>query len=148
MSKDGIWPVYIVPSSYNSKGMIIGWQTNTPSGARSGQLYWFKPAIGYATNLTSTGAAFAPPLADTQYQMVVADGTTNVLPVGAARQFVAQEPIEAVSLLPTGVLSGYIDVNEHEVRFKGAFISPSDGGAGFILDANGQMQGFQILPQP
>ena len=53
-----------------------------------------------------------------------------------------------ISLLPTGVLSGLIDVNQAELPFKGAFISPSAGGAGFILEADGQTVGFQISPQP
>jgi cyclophilin family peptidyl-prolyl cis-trans isomerase len=148
MSKDGIWPVYIVPSSYQAKGMIIGWQTNTPSGACDGQLFWFKPAIGYATNLTSAGAEFAPPVADTQYQVILPGGTTHLLAVSQRRQFVAEPPIVEISLLPSGVLSGLIEVNNEKLPFKGAFISPSAGGAGFILDTNGQTDGFQIPPQP
>ena len=80
--------------------------------------------------------------------MVLAGGTTNSLAVNQARQFVPQPPVVAISLLPTGVLSGYIDVNQDKLAFKGAFISPSAGGAGFILDTNGQMDGFQIPPQP
>jgi hypothetical protein len=72
MSADGIWPVYSVPPSYKGKGMLIGWQTNTPSGASDGQLFWFKPAIGFATNLTSIGARFQAPVENTQYQMRVA----------------------------------------------------------------------------
>jgi hypothetical protein len=148
MSKDGIWPVYIVPSSYKDKGMIIGWQTNTPSGACDGRLFWFKPATGFATSLTVTGAEFAAPVAGTQYQMVLAGGTTNSLAVNTVRQFVPQPPVVAISLLPTGVLSGYIDFNKDKLAFKGAFISPSAGGAGFIMDTNGQMAGFQIPPQP
>jgi hypothetical protein len=163
MSKDGIWPVYIVPSSYKRKGMIIGWQTNTPSGTCDGQLFWFKPAIGYATNLTSSGAAFEAPAEGTDYPMVRAGGITNWLAVSNARQFVPQSTTAGISfmptgiqsnsivrifLLPTGVLSGTIDVDGKNRPFKGAFISPADGGAGFILDANGQTDGFQILPQP
>jgi cyclophilin family peptidyl-prolyl cis-trans isomerase len=148
MSQGGIWPVYIVPSSYKGRGMIIGWQTNTPSGACDGQLFWFKPAIGFATNLTSSGAAFAAPVAGTQYQMVLAGGTTNSLAVSPARQFVPAPPIVGISLLPTGVLSGFIDVNQHKLPFKGAFISPTAGGAGFIVDTNGQTDGFQIPAQP
>jgi cyclophilin family peptidyl-prolyl cis-trans isomerase len=148
MSKDGIWPVYIVPPSYKGKGMIIGWQTNTPSGACDGQLFWFKPSVGSASNLTCTGAAFAAPAAGTQYQMVLAGGTSNALAVSQTRQFVPAPPIVGISLLSTGVLSGSIDLNNNKRPFKGAFVSPSAGGAGFIVDTNGQMDGFQILPQP
>jgi cyclophilin family peptidyl-prolyl cis-trans isomerase len=148
MSADGIWPVYIVPPSYKGKGMLIGWQTNTPSGASDGQLFWFKPAIGFATNLTSTGARFQAPVENTQYQMRVAGGTSASLPVSTAGQFVPQPPIVGISLLPTGVLSGHIDVNNTTFQFKGAFISPSQGGAGFVLEPDGQTEGFTIDPQP
>jgi cyclophilin family peptidyl-prolyl cis-trans isomerase len=148
ISKDGVWPVYVVPSSYKGKGMIIGWQTNTPAGACDGQLFWFKPSSGVATNLTSTGAEFAAPVAGAQYQMVLAGGTSYPLAVNQARQFVPESPITGISLLSTGVLSGYIDINQAKFPFKGAFISPSAGGAGFILEANGQTVGFQIPPQP
>jgi cyclophilin family peptidyl-prolyl cis-trans isomerase len=148
ISKDGIWPVYIVPTSYKGKGMIIGWQTNTPSGSCDGQLFWYKPASGFAANLISTGAEFAAPVADTQYQMVLAGGTTNSLTVSKARQFVPQPPIASISLLPTGGLSGFMDINNDKLPFKGVFISPSAGGAGFILDTNGLTDGFQITPQP
>jgi cyclophilin family peptidyl-prolyl cis-trans isomerase len=147
MSQGGIWPVYIVPPSYKGQGMIIGWQTNTPSGACEGQLFWFKPALGFATNVTSTGAAYAAPVAGTQYQMVLSDGSSNSLTVGHTGQFVAAPPIVAISLLPTGVLSGSIDVNNTKFAFKGAFVSPTAGGAGFIVDTNGP-EGFQIPPQP
>jgi hypothetical protein len=148
MSRNGIWPVYDAPSSYKGKGMIIGWQTNTPSGACDGQLFWSKPGTGLTANLTSTGAAFAAPVTNTQYQIVVAGGTSHSLMVSPARQFVPAPPISSISLLPTGVLSGFIELSDGKRAFKGAFISPSSGGGGFILDTNGQMDGFQILPQP
>jgi cyclophilin family peptidyl-prolyl cis-trans isomerase len=148
MSQDGIWPVYVVPSSYKGKGMVMGWQTNTPSGACEGQLFWCKPGARFASNLTSSGAAFAAPLAGTQYQMALPGGTTNALPVSSARQFVAQSNIVSISLLSTGVLSGYVEVNKTKLAFKGAFIDPTNGGAGFLIEAGGQTEGFQILPQP
>ncbi len=152
MSKDGIWPVYIVPSIYKVKGvgegMILGWQTNTPSGACEGELYWFKPAIGSATNLASTGAKFQAPAAGTTSQMVVAGVTTNSLPVNNGQHFVADPPIVGITLLPSGVLSGHIDIDGDKLPFKGAYISPLEGGAGFIIGADGQPEGFQILPQP
>jgi cyclophilin family peptidyl-prolyl cis-trans isomerase len=148
ISQDGIWPFYSVPSSYRAKGMIIGWQTNTPSGASQGQLFWYKPGTGSASNLVSTGAAFAAPVAGTQYQMVLPGGTTNPLSVNSSRQFVSQSPIVSISLQPSGVLSGYMDVNKDKLAFKGAFIDPTNGGAGFIIDAPGQYEGFQIMPQP
>jgi hypothetical protein len=127
--------------------MIIGWQTNTPLGACDGQLFWYKPGMSFASNLTVTGAAFAAPVAATQYQIVVAGGTTNSLAVSKARQFVPAPPVTGISLLPTGVLSGFIELSDGKRPFKGAFLSPSAGGAGFVLDTNGQTDGFQILQQ-
>jgi cyclophilin family peptidyl-prolyl cis-trans isomerase/methionine-rich copper-binding protein CopC len=147
IAQDGIWPIYIAPSSYKGKGMIIGWQTNTPLGACDGQLFWYKPGMSFASNLTVTGAAFAAPVAATQYQIVVAGGTTNSLAVSKARQFVPAPPVTGISLLPTGVLSGFIELSDGKRPFKGAFLSPSAGGAGFVLDTNGQTDGFQILQQ-
>jgi peptidyl-prolyl cis-trans isomerase A (cyclophilin A) len=146
MSRDGIWPVYIVPPGYKNKGMIIGWQTNSPSGACEGQLFWYKPGTGMSSNLASSGALFAAPLADTQYQLVLAGGVTNTLTVNSARQFVPHSPITAISLLPTGVLSGLIDVNHSNRPFRGAFVSPSAGGGGFFVDTNNQTSGFLISP--
>jgi cyclophilin family peptidyl-prolyl cis-trans isomerase len=148
MSKDGIWPVYIVPSSYKGKGMVIGWQTNdlsSSTGACEGQLFWYKPGAGVVSNLTTTGGAFAAPLADTQYQMLLAGGAAYSLTVGKTRQFVAQSNIVAISLQSSGVLSGYIDLSGGKFPFKGAFISPSGGGAGFIIDTDGQKEGFQLI---
>jgi hypothetical protein len=145
ISKGGIWPVYIVPSSYKGKGMIMGWQTNTLTGACDGQLFWYKPYASFASNLTSTGAVFAAPVAGTHYQMILAGGNTNALAVSSSRQFVAQTPVVSVSLNSSGVLSGYIEVSEEKLAFKGAFIDPTHGGAGFIIDKNGQTQGFQII---
>jgi cyclophilin family peptidyl-prolyl cis-trans isomerase len=146
LSKDGIWPVYIVPSSYKGKGMIIGWETNTSPGACDGQLFWFKPSVGFASMLTTSGAEYMAPVADTQYQMILA-GATNALTISKVRQFVPQSPVVAISLLATGVLSGSIDLNHDNLPFKGAFISPSAGGGGFIIDKNGKIEGFQIFPE-
>jgi len=148
ISKAGIWHVYIVPASYKGKGMIIGWQTNTPSGGCNGRLFWVKPEIGSARNLASTGAKFEAPVADTNYQMVLAGGITNSLPVNKSHQFVPVAPITGISLLPTGVLSGHIDLNGDKRPFKGAFISPSEGGAGFILETGGQTDPFEISIEP
>jgi hypothetical protein len=51
----------------------------------------------------------------------------------------------AISLQSSGVLSGYIDLSGGKFPFKGAFISPSGGGAGFIIDTDGQKEGFQLI---
>ena len=57
-------------------------------------------------------------------------------------------PVTQISLQSTGVLTGQIDVGNEKLPFKGAFVSPSAGGAGFILETNGLTTGFQIPPQP
>jgi hypothetical protein len=145
LSRAGIWSFYTVPSSYSNKGMLIGWETNTPSGACNGQLYWYKPSVGAANGLNSTGAAYFPPVPDTQYQIIL-PGATNSLTVNRAGQFVSQPPVAAITLQPTGILSGAIDLNQSKLPFKAAFISPSAGGAGFIIDNNGKTQGLQIQP--
>ena len=150
LSKEGIWPLYMVPSSYQRKGMIIGWQIITSSNtcASIGPLFWFKPAGGAAANLTATGAKFAPPPANGEFEMVLPGGSTNSLPVKKAGQFSAVAPIVGITLLPTGVLSGSIETNNQRRPFKGVFISPSAGGGGLILDSNGGTEGFEILPKP
>jgi len=145
ISKDGIWPVYIVLSGDKEKGMIVGWQTNTLTGACDGQLYWCQPGGGVASNLISTGALFEAPVAGTHYQMILAGGASNSLAVSASRQFLAQSNVVSISLASTGVLSGYINVSDEKLPFKGAFIDPTNGGAGFIIDKSGQTQGFQII---
>jgi hypothetical protein len=140
----------MVPSSYQRKGMIIGWQIITSSNtcASIGPLFWFKPAGGAAANLTATGAKFAPPPANGEFEMVLPGGSTNSLPVKKAGQFSAVAPIVGITLLPTGVLSGSIETNNQRRPFKGVFISPSAGGGGLILDSNGGTEGFEILPKP
>jgi hypothetical protein len=145
ISTDGIWPVYVVPSSYKKEGMIMGWQTNTHAGACHGQLFWCRPGVGLASNLISTGALFQAPAAGTHYQMILAGGTSNGLAVNSSRQFVAQSNVISISLASSGVLSGIINVSNEKLAFKGAFINPTQGGAGFIIDKSGQTQGFQII---
>jgi hypothetical protein len=91
---------------------------------------------------------FSAPAAGTQYQIVLPGGATNSLTVGAAREFLPQPPVIGISSLPNGVLTGVVSVNHHDLSFKGAFVSPAAGGGGFVLQTNGQTEGFQILPQP
>ncbi|HEY3860497.1 MAG TPA: peptidylprolyl isomerase [Verrucomicrobiae bacterium] len=148
ISKDGVWPVYIVPAAYARKGLLIGWQTNSPLGACGGQLYWCKPGAGAAANLSSSGAAFAAPAANSQYQMALASGAVYPLPVNKLGHFAAQAPITSISLLTTGVLAGLIESNKTSMSFKGAFISPSQGGAGFVVEPGGHTEGFQIMLVP
>jgi cyclophilin family peptidyl-prolyl cis-trans isomerase len=148
LSQDGIWPVFIVPGSYRSLGLVIGWQTNSPSGGCDGQLFWVAPHQASATSLNSIGSMFSAPAAGTQYQIVLPGGATNSLTVGAARGFLPQPPVIGISSLPNGVLTGVVSVNHHDLSFKGAFVSPAAGGGGFVLQTNGQTEGFQILPQP
>jgi hypothetical protein len=80
--------------------------------------------------------------------MVLPEGITYPLAISDAGQFIPQAPIEAISLSINGVLAGYIEINNDKLAFKGAFISPSEGGAGFIIDKDGQKEGFQIILRP
>src|SRR5208283_2815780 len=130
----GVWPVYCAPPAYGGQGMIIGWQTNTASGACAGQLFWCKPGQGVALNVTSTGGLFALPQPGSSYEMAVAGGTAYHLQINNAGQFVPATPVKQITLLPTGVLSGQIEINNQALPFKGIFLSPAAGGGGFILN--------------
>ena len=49
VSKDGTWPLYVVPAGYKPGGMLMGWETWQTNGLGSytGQLHWYKaPDIG------------------------------------------------------------------------------------------------------
>jgi hypothetical protein len=127
--------------------MLIGWQTNTTSGASTGHLFWCKPSVGVAISLTSAGGVFTPPQAGSNYEMSVAGGAAYNLQISSAGQFESATPVNQISLLPTGVLSGQIEINNKGLAFKGIFISPTAGGGGFILN-DGTNNGFQISAQP
>jgi hypothetical protein len=147
VSQEGIWPVFCAPSVYRGQGMIIGWQTNTASGTSLGQLFWCKPGQGVAVNMTSTGGLFAPPQAGGSYEMVLAEGTAASLQVSPARQFVPATIVKQMKILPTGVFSGQIEINQGALPFKGIFVNPALGGGGFILN-DGTNNGLQITLQP
>jgi hypothetical protein len=160
ISKEGLWPVYIVPSSYRGQGMIIGWQTNlsplTP-------LFWVKPPLpgsyypaGFSTELNMTGGSHLAPAGGPSYQIIFGEGSsgagaalTNFLSVNTSKQFVPAGGAARlqVSLLASGLLTGTY-FNGQTFPFKGVFISPGAGGGGFILGTNGQTESFQIPPQP
>jgi uncharacterized protein (DUF2141 family) len=147
ISQEGVWPVYCAPSVYGGQGMIIGWQTNTTSGASAGQLFWCRPGPGAAVNVTSTGGLFTPPQPGGGYDLIVAGGTTANLQVSQAGQFIPATPVKQINLLPTGVLSGQMDLNNGALPFKGIFVNPAAGGGGFIL-SDGTNNGFHISAQP
>lgn len=78
---------------------------------------------------------------------------TNTLMVNEAGQFVvSNSPPDKlkVSLSANGVIAGSIlNTNDNKtLRFKGAFISPSQGGSGFIPDADGQTGWFELELEP
>jgi hypothetical protein len=161
VSKDGVWPLYY--KLYSGKGLLIGWQTNTASNTCIGQLTWIKPKIagtyytnGFTEELTDFGARYVPPVTNTQYQIIFQSGTltnsvTNLLTVNKYGQFVpATGPTDtdklSISLSSAGVLTGsiYNTADKKTLQFAGAFISPSEGGSGFVLDTDGQTGSFQI----
>jgi hypothetical protein len=162
VSKSGVWPLYVIPAGYKTKGMLMGWETNQASGSIDGQLYWYKgPDLGayftdgVNTNVSSTGTNYLPPAAG-NYSIVFQGGTisapvTNALTVVEnGGQFKPVNPTNklAVSLSANGVLTGHF-VNAGEttpLRFKGAFFGQSQGGSGFILEGGGRTGYFSLLP--
>ncbi len=160
VSKDGIWPLYVIPTGYKTNGMLMGWETNLASGGSSGQLYWYKApnagayyTSGVDTNVISTGTNYLPPAA-TNYSIVFQGGTivpplTNFLKVNEADEFFVSGGSAdklKISLSANGVISGSVlNTNDNKtLRFKGAFIGPSQGGSGFIPDAGGQTGCFEL----
>jgi len=167
VSKDGIWPLYAIPGGDKNKGMLLGWEIFSNSSC-SGQLYWYKaPDIGaYYTGgvgvfsnmlLNATGTNYTRPVTGSQYSIVFEGGTivpplTNTVVVDDAGQFVvSNSPPDKlkISLSANGVITGSVfNTNGNKtLRFKGAFISPSQGGSGFIPDAAGQTGCFKLEPE-
>jgi hypothetical protein len=155
---NGVWPVYA--SFYKGNGMLIGWETNLPSGVCTGTLYWVKsPANGlYDTNgiseqLNSVGAKFVAPTPGVNYQIVFGGGSlaslvTNVCSFKNGVIVPATGTTDKLTgtLSSKGVLKGTIlnPFNDEKLPFSGAFINPTNGGAGFTLDTNRQTGYFGI----
>jgi cyclophilin family peptidyl-prolyl cis-trans isomerase len=159
---NGVWPMYA--SFFKGNEMLIGWETNLPSGVCTGTLYWFKsPTNGivnglYDTNgiseqLNSFGAKYVAPKPGTNYQIVFGGGTleslvTNVCSFknGAIVPAAGTTNKLTGTLSSMGVLKGSIlnPFNDEKLPFSGAFINPTNGGAGFTLDTNRQTGYFGI----
>jgi hypothetical protein len=160
---NGVWPVFA--SVYNGQGMLIGWETNLPTGVCTGALFWIRgptSSIYYPSGvqeaLDSVGALHVPPTAGAQYQIVFGGGSldvavTNIFSFNAAGAIVpaAGTPDKLTgSLLSTGVLSKGSIVNpitSQILKFSGAFVNPTQGGAGFTLDT-GTQTGYFNIGQP
>jgi peptidyl-prolyl cis-trans isomerase A (cyclophilin A) len=161
---NGVWPVYA--SFYKGDGLLIGWETNLPTGVCTGALFWIKGPTnsvyypdGVQENLNSVGAEYVRPTPGTQYQIIFGGGTltspvTNVFSFNSAGAIVpVGAPTDKLtgSLLSTGVLSkGSIlnPITSQILKFSGAFVSPSQGGAGFTLDAGTNTGYFEINLTP
>jgi cyclophilin family peptidyl-prolyl cis-trans isomerase len=158
---NGVWPIFA--SFYKGHGMLIGWETNLPSGVVTGTLYWVKsPTNGlYYTNgiteqLNSVGAKFVAPTAGVDYQIVFGGGSletavTNMFSFKNGVIVAAPDTTDKLTgtLSSKGVIKGTIlnpFNNDAKLSFSGAFISPSEGGAGFTLDINQQTGYFTISP--
>jgi hypothetical protein len=161
VATNGVWPLF--KGFYNGHGMLIGWETNLPSGQCMGTLYWVKAITNgnYYTNgvqevLNSVGANYVPPPAGAQFQIVFGSDTlpeplTNSLTAKIAGQL---DPVPGstdkllISLLPTGVITGSIlNTNDNKtLKFNGVFLGPSLGGSGFILDTDKTAGVFVISP--
>jgi peptidyl-prolyl cis-trans isomerase A (cyclophilin A) len=155
---NGVWPLFA--SFYKGNAMLIGWETNLPSGDCSGSLYWIKaPTNGlYYTNgineqLNSFGTNYVAPAAGVNYQIVFAGGTlatpvTNVCTFKNGLIIPASGTTDKLmgTLSTKGVLKGSIvnPFNNEKLPFNGAFISPAEGGAGFTLYTNKQTGYFQV----
>ncbi|MGD0813177.1 MAG: peptidylprolyl isomerase [Verrucomicrobiota bacterium] len=169
VSKEGIWPLYVVPAGYKTNGLLIGWETNNASGSCSGQLYWYKApniggyysgGVGVVSNMlvSSGGTNYVHPTNGSQYSIIFGGGTilpplTNNLGVNEKGQlFVEGSPSDnlKISLSANGVITGsLLNTNDNQtLRFKGAFIGASQGGSGFIPDAGGQTGWFELEPAP
>jgi cyclophilin family peptidyl-prolyl cis-trans isomerase len=165
ISKDGWFPICAVPAGDRNKGMLIGWGIISNSGSCSGQLDWYKApdigiyyasGVGGASNLlvTLVGTNYSRPAIGEQYSIIFQGGTiltplTNSLVVDNARQFTASDaPPDKLTILlsANGIITGSV-VNPNDkttLRFKGAFISPSEGGSGFIPEPGGQTGCFAL----
>jgi hypothetical protein len=154
---NGVWPFYA--SFYKGGGVLIGWETNLPTGVCTGALYWYKGPtngvyypLGVQENLNLAGAKFVKPASGTNYQIVFAGGAltspvTNIFSLNTAGALVpAGGTTDALtgSLLSTGVLSkGSIVIDSQTIKFSGAFFSPSQG-AGFTLGSGTNTGYFEI----
>jgi peptidyl-prolyl cis-trans isomerase A (cyclophilin A) len=166
ISKDGVWPLYVVPAGYKSKGMLMGWETwqTNGSGSYTGPLSWYKaPNVGtyytngINTNVNSTGTNYVPPAAGS-YSIVFQEGTNSVLGSNdlsvahAGAQFKPESASDtnklAISLSASGILTGHFITNSDSkpLQFKGAFFGQSQGDSGFVLDGDGQT-GYFLLDQ-
>jgi cyclophilin family peptidyl-prolyl cis-trans isomerase len=159
---NGVWPLYA--SFYKGDGMLIGWETNLPTGVCTGALFWVRGPTsstyypgGVQEDLNSVGAKYVAPTAGTPYQIVFGGGTlnelvANVFSFNAARTIVpAAGTTDKLtgSLLSTGVLSkgSILNPNNNQIlKFSGAFVSPTQGGGGFTLDTGTQTGYFNLAP--
>jgi len=157
---NGAWPVYA--SLFKGGGILIGWETNLPTGVCTGALYWAKNPTngvyypdGVQENLNSMGGKYVPPAAGAQYQIVFGGGSlgesvTNLFSFSAAGTIVpAAGTADGLSgsLLSTGVLSkGSIlnPMNSQKLPFSGAWVNPLQGASGFTLDVGTNTGYFEI----
>jgi hypothetical protein len=167
VSREGIWPLYAVPTGVKTNGAVLGWETFTNDGSCSGQLYWYKGAklggyytngVGLATNFlfSSPGSNYLAPTVNTPYSIVFVGGAlaaplTNTLTVAKSGQFTVPKGTAdklKISLTPNGVLTGtFVNPNGNKtVHFSGAFFNPVQGGSGFVADVDGQTGVFTIAP--
>jgi len=163
VSTNSIWPLYY--SFYKGNGMLIGWETNLPSGQCTGALFWTKnPTNGlYYTNglgeeLNSVGAKYVAPTPGTHYQIVFTSDTllsplTNSLKASTGGQLVlATNSTDklTISLLSTGVINGtLLNTNDNKtLTFHGVFLGPSANSSGFILDTDKRAGSFLLSPSP
>jgi cyclophilin family peptidyl-prolyl cis-trans isomerase len=159
---NGVWPLYA--SFYKGRGILIGWETNLPSGECAGALFWIKDRTNglYYTNgldeqLSSIGTNYVRPAVGASCQIIFGGGTlpslvTNQFSFNAAG---AMEPAAGTTdqlkgslVLAAGVLKGSIanPAGKNTLDFNGVFLGPAEGGAGFLLGPGSQTGWFEITP--
>jgi hypothetical protein len=163
VSKDGVWPLYAVPSGDRTNGMLIGWETNHADGSCNGQVFWYKGAglskfheTQISANTITTGTNYTAPAAGS-YSIVFQGGTlaaplTNFLTVVRQGGPFKAEPSTnkmAISITANGVLTGHVTnpADKKVLQFKGAFFGQAQGGSGYILDPAGETGYFTLTQE-
>jgi|GEM_PF-4066603 len=169
LSDDGYWPLFLISTAYQNKGELVSSEqiSNINQITPNAGTIWVKnkvtgPAAAYypslSTNglLTTTGGLYAPPT-NGQYNIVFYNGAlpqrvTNTLSY-VDGQFTPSGNVTSISISPNGFITGnFANPNSNPAdteSFQGAFINPSEGGGGFMLEPqDGVTAAFVVTPSP
>ncbi|HEY2759483.1 MAG TPA: hypothetical protein VGI75_02030, partial [Pirellulales bacterium] len=167
VSDYGYWPAFFVPSGYQKRGMVVGWEFFHAPGTNSiitnsafSAIDWVKlkgvgPTYtgGFGMAMTSPGGQFIPPAPNTQYSFIFSGGNltnsiTNLVTVDVNGNFADSPVTSGLSLSADGQLSGNFSNPQtgETLSLQGGFINPLLGGGGFVPDNSGTSEGFLIQP--